>query len=1840
MRSSTENSCSSSSSPSSSSSSSPSSSSSSGSSSSSSGDNPRDPVCNCCEMEDGLECGCKGDEECGCCDGAECNVTDEPIGFHDGKIRMMLTDIAMDEGGVRYAHKRIYNNIAQAVNGIHGPGWKTTVLPKMTVYTSCFQVVFAEQDIVNFDRSPDAQGIYHAQNGFPETMIRTADEKSWVVTRNTEKTWTFSNEEFAETPWGFLRSVRDLEGNETAFFYENELLSEVRACHTDNPDAIFSKCLFEYNLENKLAQIVLWKNQRGTLEPLKKVIYTYASSSGIFGPEGFLTSVQHKTYSNGNWIDSQGSAYRYYTENASCGSVGLLKMVFEPIEFASFETAFGANGWNRVDDLSALDFTSKYYEYDPQNRVVLERANRNRHVTHLEYTTYSESNNPNAAHVQTIQTGTFGERNLVFTNTAGKVLLREVVPPNGSADSQVYYFRYNSDGKRTHAYSPKAVLGYRLLGAYPTLLDVTLSPDEGKIEIREYGDGTTSPLKKVVRESIQEGTQGNVILLTDYTYEKRAVAGRTRWNLSRTIQYTNEIGTETTETQFQYAYYPNSLQISQRTTVLPDSATRVECYDVAGRNTWQRDELGIITYHEYDAILGLEVRTIQDVDTSKTSDFTTPVPDGWSTPTGAGKHLISDVEYDSRGRVTQALGAKNVCVNAENQSVTVRSARWTIYDDANHKIISANGFVQEEKNNGSFAATLVNPVTITLSDVSGRLLETVSARRISTSGKLAATDTFLQADYLSWSVNIYAGDQLAEKRDYFDIPASGPGEENVHYNATRYGYDTYGRRSLVISPDGTVTKTVFDWQNNPTQTWLGTSLSDLTLVSETLYGGEDGGCPTCTGTTAKPRLTIQYADADDMRITEYGYDWRGRRIHVHNEEDADGQSTYALTTYDNLDRAVKSERYLSLDPSPDRLLARTETFYDSRGNVWKTEQSVVNPANGTVQGKLLAQNWFDAAGRTIQSKPLGENRVTVTTYDSLGRAVSSSVQLDETIFEKTETTYDNLGHALQTAFSQRLANGTGFRTSYTANWFDQAGRSIASANYGALDTFTRPVTVPERSDTTLVTTTVYDETTGRVLATLDPANRETRTFTDALGRTVRTVSNFTDGTISAATPDCNVTVEYTYHPSGQASTMTVKNPVTGDQITRYAYTLGRLTQECYPDSTSPTDCVTYTYNRLGERTSKRDQNGTIHEYIYDNLGRILHDCVTQTGDGVDAVIRRISTTYTPSGQVSKITSYDSPDPNSGTLVNRVAYGYDSCGLLAQEYQNVDGSTAPSPYTGYLYDTTQSGGFFTKKLRPTGFTFPDGWEFFYAYDNTFDDLLNRPNRIYGTTITQVEYEYMGVQTPVTTKYAIPNLTLDYTQPGALDRFNRITQHAWKNASNQSVVEIHHAYDRSGNRLNRTDVVAGTAFNEAYQYDEANQLIDLQRQNNHEHFHYDSTGNWLAYSQNDTLQTRTHNAANEIVTLDGSDISIRTDASGNMTRIPNPRLGETSASAASFFYATRRFAAPRKNVSTQPQNLNLTYDAWNRLVRVTSSDGTTIATYAYDGLNRRILKTTPTETRRFYYNRNWQCLLETAENQPSIHYTWGLRYIDDLVCRHVGFDKIYSLSDPNWNVVALVNSAGIPVERYTYNAFGTPQIYDGNFTPRSSSNYAWTRTFTGQVLDHETNFMLYRNRFYHPTLGRFLTRDPIGYESDRMNIYRYVANKPLIIQDPSGTVWHIFGGCLAGGILSGVGAWIVGGNVKCATLGGCITDGIAAAFPSIQGGCIGGAIGALANTICTNGGNLRKCANFCDTLAGVVSTAISCLGGGAAEAKDPVLSKIVTLMGLDLGMIYGFCGALNK
>ena len=82
--------------------------------------------------------------------------------------------------------------------------------------------------------------------------------------------------------------------------------------------------------------------------------------------------------------------------------------------------------------------------------------------------------------------------------------------------------------------------------------------------------------------------------------------------------------------------------------------------------------------------------------------------------------------------------------------------------------------------------------------------------------------------------------------------------------------------------------------------------------------------------------------------------------------------------------------------------------------------------------------------------------------------------------------------------------------------------------------------------------------------------------------------------------------------------------------------------------------------------------------------------------------------------------------------------------------------------------------------------------------------------------------------------------------------------------------------------------------------------------------------------------------------------------------------------------------------------------------------------YNGANQRIKKTVGLVVTESFFNENWQ-ELESVDSGLTTSYVWGVRYIDDLVLREKGQERLYSLADPNWNVVAITDAAGVVQER---------------------------------------------------------------------------------------------------------------------------------------------------------------------------------------------------------------------
>jgi len=234
----------------------------------------------------------------------------------------------------------------------------------------------------------------------------------------------------------------------------------------------------------------------------------------------------------------------------------------------------------------------------------------------------------------------------------------------------------------------------------------------------------------------------------------------------------------------------------------------------------------------------------------------------------------------------------------------------------------------------------------------------------------------------------------------------------------------------------------------------------------------------------------------------------------------------------------------------------------------------------------------------------------------------------------------------------------------------------------------------------------------------------------------------------------------------------------------------------------------------------------------------------------------------------------------------------------------------------------------------------------------------------------------------------------------------------------------------------------------------------------------------------------------------------------------------------------------------------------------------ALYRYDPTGRRILKQLidaegPDDYVHFYHSGQQVVETRTGDDSggvpdpnqlaPRHQFVWSPRYIDSLILRDENTDgdgtctdaddqRLFYLADANYNVTAVVaknpqSGQWQVAERYVYDPYGRVTVLngdpavdpDGQGDPSTypewsvdpgpdgqqgtsddgtTSDVSNTTLYTGRELDPETRLYYYRARYYHPHLGRFLTRDPLLYRAGDKNLYRYVANRPAIHLDPRG------------------------------------------------------------------------------------------------------------------------------
>jgi RHS repeat-associated protein len=352
----------------------------------------------------------------------------------------------------------------------------------------------------------------------------------------------------------------------------------------------------------------------------------------------------------------------------------------------------------------------------------------------------------------------------------------------------------------------------------------------------------------------------------------------------------------------------------------------------------------------------------------------------------------------------------------------------------------------------------------------------------------------------------------------------------------------------------------------------------------------------------------------------------------------------------------------------------------------------------------------------------------------------------------------------------------------------------------------------------------------------------------------------------------------------------------------------------------------------------------------------------------------------------------------------------------------------------------------------------------------------------------------------------------------------------------------SYDKNGNTTRREGRWYYTNPTN-FEYDQLNRVVMGEQGANgwiyaRSHYQYDalgrqvttwrdeqgSKGEWFGYDTMNQLTTAIYNADqvyNGTPTNWDRRVDYSLDALNRQSVTDNGTVTTYSPSALNqyqSFNGTTYNYDYNFNLREAP-NWGGVFDAQNRLTGAAHGGG--VASLTYDGLGRCVRRTTSSGTTLYTYD-GWNPMLEWDQSGNRTAWTIYGAGADEILARYdyTGPGPLLYKQDKSGNVVGLLDSAGNIIEKYTYDAFGQPTITDWWGNPHVNAGnepqswYGNRFMFQGREYISELGIYDYRNRFYHPGLGRFLQKDPLGLRGGDANLFRYCGGDPVNHSDPSG------------------------------------------------------------------------------------------------------------------------------
>jgi RHS repeat-associated protein len=705
---------------------------------------------------------------------------------------------------------------------------------------------------------------------------------------------------------------------------------------------------------------------------------------------------------------------------------------------------------------------------------------------------------------------------------------------------------------------------------------------------------------------------------------------------------------------------------------------------------------------------------------------------------------------------------------------------------------------------------------------------------------------------------------------------------------------------------------------------------------------------------------------------------------------------------------------------------KTLVTYDSQARVASVVQ-VTDTSNNTGPTTTYAYSATGGGnGKTVVTDPNG--KATSYFYDSAGRVTKAT---DALVRSRSSTfNADNSITSAVDAMSPAGTSSFGFDSDFRATDSTAATGVKSSLRYA------EPVG-------TVTSRVAHWQPSGSV----DGNGSDTSFTYDSPGNLTKT---------STASANGAVTASYTYNgPAGTTATCGGKPGQVctatdgNNNTTRYNYnTTGDLTKI---DNPAPLGDTSATYDALGRKASSTDGKGQVTRYVYDALDRVTQVRLS----GVTAC------TSTETGNGTCVAySYDN-DGNRTSQVDQTgttSYGYDS--LSRQTSKTLPGQTAQTlayDATGNLTSISEAGG-------TTSYRY-DAANQLISLAELGGSCTTSPT----SRCTTFGYNNNGVRTSTT--YPTSTATTMSVTPDASGRVKQIR------AVTGTTVQSDFSYTYTSSTgsdtaltRSRTDAVAGRTT--SYDYKAGlNRLTDAVEKDSAGtqtaawNYAYDNAGNRTSATIGTSQNSFGYNAANQLISRNGSTTGFAYDLNGNETAA----VGATTRTAGSWNNKDQL-----TSVTANGANVPFGYTGLSQKER-TSRAGTSFTT-SPTGL---ATETTGGATTSFIRDPN-----------------------GTLIAMRSGGNSFYYLFDGLGSVVGLVNSSGSKVNSYSYDPYGINRA--------KSEQVGNPYEFTGGYLDDVTGLYKMGHRYYDPMLGRFTQTDPSGQDPH----YTYAGNDPAGSTDPTG------------------------------------------------------------------------------------------------------------------------------